>query len=349
MTLRRDITEPEFSIAADYLTALRDFAMAKGISASVLLADSDLSLDQLLNPPERVGAIHMNRISANFYQQLSNPLVTGVEFGLTMSISTHGYLGIAAQGGKNIHSVYETVAHYFGTRTNTQSVELNEDDDYLTLRLVNLMPIQVEPAARQFFDLAVFVSILNCGHFVFHDMSHLAELPVVRIDGVEPEHFPHQQLAHLCRVEFDASEMELCVPKAWARQPLPSSNAELTEAAIERCEEELRRLSSVDIISEIRQRIRLAGSETPTLDQLADKLYMSTSTLKRRLKEHGTTYQALKSDERFQLAQELLRSNLAVELISEELGFSDASNFTKAFKKWSGVTPRTFRQQARQS
>ena len=143
--------------------------------------------------------------------------------------------------------------------------------------------------------------------------------------------------------------MELCVPITWAHQPLTSSNPELTAAAIERCEEELRQLSSVDIISEIRQRIRLAGSETPTLDQLADNLYMSTSTLKRRLKDHGTTYQALKSDERFQQAQELLRGTLAVELISEELGFSDASNFTKAFKKWSGVTPRTFRQQAQQS
>ena len=71
---------------------------------------------------------------------------------------------------------------------------------------------------------------------------------------------------------------------------------------------------------------------------------MSRATLKRKLKADGTTFQSLKDSFRLRRAKSLLGDTEAsVEEIADELGFSDASGFTKAFRRWTGIAPREWR------
>ncbi|HEX5277091.1 MAG TPA: helix-turn-helix transcriptional regulator, partial [Fluviicoccus sp.] len=68
-----------------------------------------------------------------------------------------------------------------------------------------------------------------------------------------------------------------------------------------------------------------------------------------RLQQHGTTFQALLDESRRRDAMRLLaNSGLSVEQVAVRLGYSDPANFTRAFRKWSGVTPRQYREQSRQ-
>ena len=88
--------------------------------------------------------------------------------------------------------------------------------------------------------------------------------------------------------------------------------------------------------------------DLPRAEQMAEQLHLSTRTLHRRLVDAGTSYQAIIDGIRERLAIEFLeRTDLSVDEIAERSGFSDVSNFRKAFKKWTGQTPAYFRDRVR--
>jgi AraC-like DNA-binding protein len=90
----------------------------------------------------------------------------------------------------------------------------------------------------------------------------------------------------------------------------------------------------------------LALCETyPRIDWVAAKLAMTRRSLQRRLAEHGTTFGQLVEDElkRRSLAL-LVRTSQSVTAIALQLGYADGAHFTRAFKRWSGMTPSAYRQ-----
>ena len=71
---------------------------------------------------------------------------------------------------------------------------------------------------------------------------------------------------------------------------------------------------------------------------------MSTRSLQRHLAAAGLSFAGLVDDVRFQLACGLLRDpHSKVVEVSAELGYTDSANFTRAFRRWAGVSPRSFR------
>ncbi|MFG5409784.1 AraC family transcriptional regulator [Piscinibacter sakaiensis] len=85
--------------------------------------------------------------------------------------------------------------------------------------------------------------------------------------------------------------------------------------------------------------------ELPTLEEVGRRLAVPPQTLRRRLREEGQGFQALKDDLRRDAAIEYLaRPDLTLMDIAAQLGFSEASTFHRAFKKWTGVAPGEYRQ-----
>ena len=82
----------------------------------------------------------------------------------------------------------------------------------------------------------------------------------------------------------------------------------------------------------------------PRLEKLAELLGISPQTLYRQLKAAGTSYQKIKDDIRRETAiRRLMDDNLPVEKVSEIVGFSEARSFTRAFRQWTGMSPRGYK------
>lgn len=85
-------------------------------------------------------------------------------------------------------------------------------------------------------------------------------------------------------------------------------------------------------------------ADWPTLNYLAREMDIPSSTLRRRLRVEGHSYNAIKDDiRRMRAVQALLHSTLSVEQIAELLGFAEPSAFHRAFRKWVSCSPGAFR------
>lgn len=81
----------------------------------------------------------------------------------------------------------------------------------------------------------------------------------------------------------------------------------------------------------------------PPLSEVTDALRLSQRTMHRKLKREATSYQKIKDEIRRDTALNLLtKKRLPVQKVAEILGFSEARSFTRAFKRWTGLSPREY-------
>jgi len=134
--------------------------------------------------------------------------------------------------------------------------------------------------------------------------------------------------------------------------PIQSRDSRLC-ALLERQAEQL--LASLPRNGEYSTRVREALAAelrggNPNADHIAECLGLHPRTLGRRLREEGTSHQALLDELRRDLAERhLTTSDASVGEIACLLGFADTSAFNKAFKRWNGTGPAAYRRRARLS
>ncbi len=111
------------------------------------------------------------------------------------------------------------------------------------------------------------------------------------------------------------------------------------------CEQEMEQIKAPPALLGQVRRVMLAGSGGfPGVEEVASEMHMSSRTLKRKLQQLGTSYQKLLDELREGRAVEYLaQSGRSVDGIALALGYSDASNFARAFRRWTGKSPSDYR------
>jgi AraC-like DNA-binding protein len=93
---------------------------------------------------------------------------------------------------------------------------------------------------------------------------------------------------------------------------------------------------------------RLLEQGSTDVRAVARAVNTSSRTLQRRLREAGLTYAGLVRQVRYEAASRLLMEpGQTVRAVARKLGYSDPAHFTRAFHRWTGVTPRAFRRLGR--
>ena len=150
-----------------------------------------------------------------------------------------------------------------------------------------------------------------------------------------------------CPVGFgDVAIWEFSAPDVEAN--LTGSVPEVAQASDAIAEQYMESLDEGAVAHEVRQMlVQLLPSGRSDQDTIAQRLYRSRSTLQRQLGAEGTSYRRILESTRKSLAEKYLLSNdYSQAEIAFMLGFTDQSNFARAFKRWTGMSPGEFQKAA---
>jgi AraC-like DNA-binding protein len=138
--------------------------------------------------------------------------------------------------------------------------------------------------------------------------------------------------AEFDRIYFDAEKMET---------PLPGDNLELALVNDKIAEDYIAALDPKNITTEVRKLlIELLPSGEASQQEIAQQMNRSLSTLQRQLAGEGTNYKEIREQTRRELAEKYVREGrYSLSQIAYLLGFSDQSNFSRAFRRWTGHSP----------
>jgi len=163
--------------------------------------------------------------------------------------------------------------------------------------------------------------------------------------------FMHAQPADLsayeslfrCEVSFSCQSLFIETPVIQAHLPSKASNPTLGAILQQHAQAMLEALppNKNNFLDQVRQKIKDSiDLGIATQEQVAKDLGVSSRTLHRKLLEHGVQFNVLLQDIRYQIAkQHLDAGQLSIAVIAHRMGYSEQSAFTRAFKKWSGMTP----------
>jgi AraC-like DNA-binding protein len=146
-------------------------------------------------------------------------------------------------------------------------------------------------------------------------------------------------------VEFDAPIGTFYFSKEVLLEPLPHGAADIARATDKIAEHYIETLDPHKVASQVRQLLVALLPSGKTDQQLVSKrLNRSASSLQRQLAEEGHTYREVLDSTRRSLAEDYLADGGHSQAqIAYMLGFSDQSNFSRAFKRWTNMSPKEFR------
>ena len=146
-------------------------------------------------------------------------------------------------------------------------------------------------------------------------------------------------------VRFGADEDCLYFDAESLERPVPAGNDELAYENDRIAERYLTTIDASQVGGKVRELlISLLPSGNANEEVVARNLHRSVSSLQRALKAEGVTYKQILDETRRSLAEQYVRQRqYSLSEIAYLLGFSDQSNFSRAFKRWTGQRPTEFR------
>lgn len=236
-----------------------------------------------------------------------------------------------------LHELLHKILKFHSALLNGEQIWLAEDHDYLWLHHRYTVPHHICTYQGQYYTVLMYLNALRlaAGSHWQPDELHLSGLhrlsSFLDLDflGNTPIHFHQPTNA----IRFS---------KAMLSKPL----IHLAKPALCNTEEILKQTApSVDFSDSLSQLIRsLLPEGYPSLAIVAEAAGMSIRTFQRRLEDSHLNYSQLVEQVRFEQATQLLQdsTNKLID-IAFDLGYTDPANFSKAFKRWTGISPREFR------
>lgn len=324
------------------LPALVAELQAQGVSAQGLLDGTELSLAQMQDPNTRISQRQKVAIFANM-QRLMQHADSGLRAGGRQRISDFGIFGYAMLSSENFAQAVD-----FGIKhirllgpVFEKSFRLDGNEGVFVAQgffaLGELMPLATE------FWFASIQTLIQCVlEKPFPSVRMLLPYPA-------PAYWQCYEEVFRCPVEFNSHVMEWRFEASVLQQPCPNANALTSAMSTGFCQQLVASLpDESDLIESVRLACLSRNGRFPGIDAVATTLGMSTRTLHRRLAEHQRTYQSVLDEVRCALAIEFLQqSDLSMDDLAAQVGFSEAANFRKAFRKWTGQAPGDYRKALR--
>jgi AraC-like DNA-binding protein len=336
-TSPREDSQQSTSIGS-YSIAIARALEASGVDSARIFRAVGIPVELSTDPMVRLPTATITRLYRACVEVTNNPY-----FGLTVSkyiqLPHMHALGYALAASSTLMDFCRRLERYFRLVSHVAKARLTESEGKVFLHFEFL----VEPCGETedaFFGFLVR-TMRQLSKPGFNPLRLEMHRPMPH-EGAEP----YEALIR-APVIFSQPGSLLVFDKAELTQNLVGSCPELAQASDSIVISYLARLDKSDVITRVTEKIiEFLPNGDCTRDKVASALCISPTTLQLKLSQRGTHFQQLLDDTRKELASSYLRqASRSVTEITFLLGFSDTSNFTRAFKRWTGLSPTDFRQQ----
>ncbi len=330
------------TVPARYYAGLPRLLASQGINAEEVLETAGISPAKLADPLAELGVAELERIVSCIIK-IGGQAVP-LEMGRRIYMGDHAAVGYGVLSSPSIDYALRLITRFFRLVFPAFRMRYSVLDDKVELDFSSTMAMSAECL-----DFNIELVAL-AAHTSIKDLVQ-GQLPpyVMELSIPAPPHKSrYEQLLPRVQVHFAALPypgVRLVYPISILNgKPAMSNNASLMIAE-QRCRELMQRIVTNGTVGDwTRMMLRDSNDGLPSIEELAATLNVNSRTLHRHLKREGLVYRSLCVEERHRKAKELLSTtHLSVTRIAQELGYSDTSNFIRAFRTHVGSNPSEFR------
>ena len=329
----------EVYVHAGLFEVMCTVSAAYGVSREELLYVTALEPHEVEDPDASIpGSVVLD--ATRFMLERTGDMALGLRFAEANDLRVQGFWGYAFISCLTLRQAAELLLRLQRVRSSAAQLTLQIDEDWVTLERPQDQPADLETV---FGDAFVASFCLHRQRWIAQANSEL------RVSLMYPEKPHHRELRAMVRgpVVFDAPKNRIQFPARELDLPSRGADPHLAKLAQRQLEH---RLAAVgvealhDLGGRVRRELAQRLAEGVSIERTAKSLSLSVRTLRRRLEQHGLSFQRLLEEVRQTRASEYLsHSDESVEHIAERLGYADPSNFRRAFRRWTGLTPSRFR------
>lgn len=326
-------------ITSLYVHKILDHVSA-GVETRDLLEELGLASDGSVDPKLMVSANQFYDFFAALTARDPDGLSLPLRIGATMKSDEYGAFGLAWKSAPNLRGSFIRSERYGRVLGSAETYSLQKGNDGWFFNLDKTgdgrpgMLLSNEASMS-----AVMTICQEVSTEAFRQLGVYFKHPARGDPAVYTTHFG-------CPVHFESGRDALLVSEESLAVPNKLGDETIAQFFDRHLEQQLAELADED---NLEKRVRLAVAQllsegVPTLSLIASNLGMSSRTLQRRLSGKGESFQNLVDMARRELAQQLLRdTDYSLAEIAFLTGFAEQSGFTRAFKRWAGQTPRSYR------
>jgi AraC-like DNA-binding protein len=313
-----------------------------GIDADGLLRRAGIDPDHLDDPVARVPTSNATRMWHLAVEETGDPC-----FGLAVARLWHPTsfhaLGFAWLASETFEEALRRLVRYSHVVSTAAQMELRDINGSCELGLDKdpLIAAYLDPAPAAV-DAGLGSIITMCRMAM--DESFRPESVLVRRE--RPSCHAHYEAFFGAPVSFAAESNALRFPGSLLAQRMPAGNIELAHVNEQVVSRYFAQLNREDVAMQVKAYLvdKLPSGDVRE-DAVAERLNMSLRSLQRRLQDQGTSYKDLLEQTRRELAEQYVRNTrMSINEITFLLGFTEPANFSRAFRRWHGVSPSAFRE-----
>ncbi len=332
--LNRKIMPP--SVALVLINAIQQ----EGINVDALRQKFNLTDERLLDANETLSPVEVQWFVLAALENREH-IPVSFRFGKQLSVNLMGDLGQMMMSARTLAEALHDLSQYVKAFNYLIDYDIQETPERFTL-LPRLGVYACGPEYNLRFAMeTALTSCLSILRFLAGTTIHPES---VSFTFEKPAYVDHYQELFGSCVEFGAERNAVVYRQEDLAREVVTGNPVVHELFKKRCEEKLKAIDSRQSIESLARNFLKSHETIPGFEELAFALGFTPSSLRRKLVAADTSYQMLVDEIRQERAQRLLRNRrMSVEYIAIQLGFADASNFRRAFKRWTGETPSDYR------
>lgn len=340
MTLKdsNKLTDESTTIASWALAVCRTIE-ASGADHQKILNEIGIDKTLLHDPSARLPTQQMTQLWRRAVALTGDDAI-GLKVANFVQPTSFNALSFSLLVSESLSDAWSRVKRYYSIISNVLEMDIEHGSQESALCFNKLPGKHYADEAIDAFMATSYLMALQ----VSHGRIKPTRLILERRQPFDPK--PFQQLFS-CPIDYGANGNRIYYSNQDLRQPFPSANRELALKNDEAIHSYFLALSQPSFSKKVSEEIAIAMTlGNPDRDTVARTFHMSSRSLQRKLREEGTSFSEQVELFRRELAQKYLSSpQLSILEISFRLGFKDPSNFTRACKRWYGVSPLQYRQQ----